>query len=81
MVGIYKVKVRFSYLALAHVSHFFRTGVVGLQAIDAFSLFELFENLQLPALLLSLAPRVALVSRTRAVGQQAIDALFSFCNF
>ena len=31
------VKVRFPYLALAHVSHFFcRTGAVGLQAIDAF---------------------------------------------
>ena len=42
---------------------FFRTGAVGLQAMGAFvSLFELFEILQLPALLLSLAPRVALFS-------------------
>ena len=35
MVWICMVKVRFAYLALAHVSHFFRTGAVGLQAIDA----------------------------------------------
>ena len=39
MVGICKVKVRFVYLALAHVSHFFRTGAVGLQAMDAFFRF------------------------------------------
>ena len=39
MVGICKVKVRFAYLALAHVSHFFRTGAVGLQAMDAFFTF------------------------------------------
>ena len=35
---------------------------MGLEAIDAFFIFELFEILQLPALLLSLAPRVALFS-------------------
>ena len=39
MVWICMVKVRFAYLALAHVSHFFRTGAVGLQAMDAFFRF------------------------------------------
>ena len=40
MVWICMVKVRFAYLALAHVSHFFcRPGAVGLQAIDAFFTF------------------------------------------
>ena len=43
-----------------------------------FSLFELFEILQLPALLLSLPPRVALFFRTSAVGPQAIVAFYSF---
>ena len=43
-----------------------------------FSVFEIFENLQLPALLLSLPPRVALFCRTGAVGLQAIDAFFTF---
>ena len=57
MVGIDKVKVRFPYPALAHVSYvFFRLRAVGSQAIDAFSIFERFENLQLPDLLVSLAP-------------------------
>ena len=38
-------KVRFAYLALAHVSHvFIRTGVVGLQAIDAFFLHFFILN-------------------------------------
>ena len=46
-----------------------------------FSVFEIFENLQLPALLLSLPPRVALFPKTRAVGPQAIVAFYSFCNF
>ena len=43
MVGIDKVKVRFPYFALAHVSHFFRTRAVGLQAIDAFFRFSLLK--------------------------------------
>ncbi len=43
MVGICKVKVRFPNLALAHVSHFFRTRVMGLQAIDAFFTFLNFS--------------------------------------
>ena len=46
-----------------------------------FSLFKLFEILQLPALLLSLPPRVALFPRTRAAGPQAMDAVYRFCNF
>ena len=42
---------------------FFRTGAVGLQAIDAFSIFfYFFQILQLPALFLSLPPRVVLFS-------------------
>ena len=36
MVGIYEVEVRSFSVSLAHVSHFFRTGAVGLQAIDVF---------------------------------------------
>ena len=71
--------VRFPYLALAHVSHFFAEPEPwAYKQLTHFSVFELFEILQLPALLLSLPPRVALFFRTSAVGPQAIDALCIF---
>ena len=76
------VKVLSPYLALAHVSHFFAEPEPwAYKQLTHFSVFEIFENLQLPALLLSLPPRVALFSRRRAVGPQAIVAFYSFCNF
>ena len=81
MVWICKVKVRFAYLALAHVSHFSEPEPWAYKQLTPFSLFEIFEILQLPALLLSLPPRVALFFRTSAVGPQAIVAFYSFCNF
>ena len=52
--------MRFAYLALAHVSHFSEPESWAFKQSTHFSLFELFEILLLPALLLSLAPRVAL---------------------
>ena len=76
------VKVISPYLALAHVSHFFAEPEPwAYKQSTPFSLFKLFELLQLPALLLSLPPRVALFPKTRAVGPQAIDAFYTFCNF
>ena len=57
MVGIYKVKVRLPYLALAHVSHFFSEREPwALKQSTHFSVFERFEILHLPDLLVSLAP-------------------------
>ena len=57
------VKVICLPLALAHVSHFFSEPEPwAYKQSTPFSLFELFEILQLPALLLSLPPRVALFS-------------------
>ena len=57
------VKVICLPLALAHVSHFFAEPEPwAYKQLTHFSVFEIFENLQLPALLLSLPPRVALFS-------------------
>mgnify|MGYP005692811761 CR=1 FL=1 len=57
MVGIDKVKVRFPNLALAHVSHFFSEREPwALKQSTHFSIFERFEILHLPDLLVSLAP-------------------------
>ena len=57
------VKVISPYLALDHVSHLFAEPEPwAYKQLTHFSLFELFEILQLPALLLSLPPRVALFS-------------------
>ena len=81
MVGICKVKVRFAYLALAHVSHFFRTGVVGLQAIDAFFTFWTFWNFTVASSASVFASPCRTFFRTSAVGPQAIVAFYSFCNF
>ena len=62
------VKVRFPYFALAHVSHFFAEPEPwAYKQLTPFSLFELFEILQLPALLLSLPPRVALLNAFSAL--------------
>ena len=77
MVWICMVKVRFAYLALAHVSHFFRTGAVGLQAMDAFFRFWNFEMITAASSASVFGPRVALFPRTRAVGPKAMDA---FCR-
>ena len=61
------VKVICLPLALAHVSHFFAEPEPwAYKQSTPFSLFELFEILQLPALLLSLPPRVALFFSERA---------------
>ena len=57
MVGIYKVKVRLAYLALAHVSHFFlEREPWALKQSTHFSIFERFEILCMPDLPVSLAP-------------------------
>ena len=57
MVGINKVKVRSISVSLAHVSYFFSEPEPwAYKQWTRFSVFELFEILQLPALLLSLAP-------------------------
>ena len=57
MVGIYKVKVRYPNLALAHVSHFFSEREPwALKQSTHFSIFERFEILHLPDLLVPLAP-------------------------
>ena len=55
------VKVISPYFALAHVSHFFAEPEPwAYKQSTSFSLFKRFEILQLPALPLSLPPRVAL---------------------
>ena len=57
MVGIDKLKVRLHCLALAHVSHFFpEREPWALKQSTHFSIFERFEILHLPDLLVSLAP-------------------------
>ena len=71
MVGIYKVKVRFPSLALAHVSHFFSEREPwALKQSTHFSIFERFEILHLPDLLVSLAPS--------SPSKQNFDAFSSF---
>ena len=55
MVRIHKVKVRFRYLALAHVSHFFsEKGPWAKRGWTHFAVFPRFVNSQSPALPLSL---------------------------
>ena len=76
------VKVICLPLALAHVSHFFAEPEPwAYKQLTHFPVFEIFENLQLPALLLSLPPRVALFPKTRAVGPQAMDAVYRSLTF
>ena len=71
MVGIDKVKVRFPSLALAHVSHFFSEREPwALKQSTHFSVFERFEILCLPDLLVSLAPS--------SPSEQNFDAFSSF---
>ena len=57
MVGIYKVKVRFPNLALAHVSHFFSEREPwALKQSTRFAVFVISENSSSSAVLLPLAP-------------------------
>ena len=81
MVWICMVKVISPYFALAHVSHFFRTGAVGLQAIDAFFTFWTFWNFTVASSASVFASPCPTFFRTSAVGPQAIVAFYSFCNF
>ena len=71
MVGIDKVKVRLDYVALPHVSHFFSEREPwALKQSTHFSVFERFEILCLPDLLVSLAPS--------SPSEQNFDAFSSF---
>ena len=57
MVGIYKVKVRYPNLALAHVSHFFpEREPWALKQSTRFALFVISENSSSSAVLLPLDP-------------------------
>ena len=57
MVGIYKVKVRLHYLALAHVSHFFSEREPwALKQSTRFAVFVISENSSSSAVHLPLAP-------------------------
>ena len=73
------VKVISPYLALAHVSHFFAEPEPwAYKQLTHFSVFEIFENLQLPALLLSLPPRVARFSQNESRGPTSNRRVLQF---